>query len=82
MSTVPLQVGRAVVLCPQYLSQWEGTGVLCGQTQAPGPRRCRIRQCSILPGPPHSLPLPVSCLALPVSTYGTFSERPACPLPL
>ena len=96
LSMVPLTVGGAGVLCPQYLSQWEGTGVLCprylshwegagvlwSQTQAPGPRRYSIWQCSILPGQPHSLPFPVSCLALPASTSGTFSKRPAYPLPL
>lgn len=63
MSTVPLTVGgvgesgRGGVLCPQYLSLREGTGVLWSQIQAPGPRRCRIWQGSVLPGPPHSLPL-------------------------
>lgn len=63
MSTVPLTVGgvgesgRGGVLCPQYLSLREGTGVPWSQIQAPGPRRCRIWQGSVLPGPPHSLPL-------------------------
>ena len=82
LSMVPLTVGGAGVLCPQYLSHWEGAGVLWSQTQAPGPRRYSIWQCSILPGQPHSLPFPVSCLALPASTCGTFSKRPAYPLPL